>query len=168
VVLEDVDLIATDRQQSRDTTLLHDLMDEMDGLGPRAEVVFLLTTNRPEVIERALASRPGRVDQAVYFPLPDRDTRRRLFGVLGRKTDLSGVDMERLLDRTDGASPAFLAELLRKAVVFADERGERNEPPRLTDEDFTAAIRELLEFGGELTRNLLGYRPSLAEGRHGV
>jgi ATP-dependent 26S proteasome regulatory subunit len=158
IVLEDVDLIATDREKSQDTTLLHDLMDEMDGLGPRTDVIFLLTTNRPEVVERALTARPGRVDQAIYFPLPDRDCRRRLFAVFGRELDLSGVDIEALLDRTDGASPAFLAELFRKAVVLADERGESSEPMKLTDADFLAAVRELVEFGGELTRNLLGYR----------
>lgn len=157
IVLEDVDLIATDREKSQDTTLLHDLMDEMDGLGPRSDVIFLLTTNRPAVVERALAARPGRVDQAIDFPLPDRDCRRRLFAVFGRELDLSGVDVESLLDRTDGASPAFLTELFRKAVILADERGEATEPMKLMDADFTGAVRELVEFGGELTRNLLGY-----------
>jgi ATP-dependent 26S proteasome regulatory subunit len=155
LVLEDVDLIATDREQSRDTTLLHDLMDELDGLGPRAAVVVLLTTNRPEVLERALAARPGRVDQAVEFTLPDAGLRRRLLETFGRKLDLSAVDLGGLADRTAGASPAFLGELVRKAVVVAAERGESARP---TDADFAAATRELLEAGGDLTRNLLGYR----------
>src|SRR5581483_7585651 len=92
VVIEDVDLIAADRDQSFDTTLLHDLMDQMDGLGAKADVIFLLTTNRPRILERALAARPGRVDQAIYFPLPDRDCRRRLFAHFAHGLDLSGVD----------------------------------------------------------------------------
>src|SRR5262249_54037471 len=102
VVIEDVDLIATDRDQNFDTTLLHDLMDEMDGLGVKADVIFLLTTNRPRMLERALAARPGRVDQAIYFPLPDRECRQRLFGHFAHGLDLASVDLEPLLDRTDG------------------------------------------------------------------
>jgi ATP-dependent 26S proteasome regulatory subunit len=158
VVIEDVDLIATDRSQNFDTTLLHDLMDEMDGLGTKADVIFLLTTNRPRMLEMALAARPGRVDQAVYFPLPDRECRRRLFAHFAIGLDLSAVDIEPLLDRTDGASPAFIAELFRKAALMAAERGERSEPLKLTTADFAAAVRELVEFGGMLTQQLLGYR----------
>jgi ATP-dependent 26S proteasome regulatory subunit len=158
VVIEDVDLIAVDRSQSFDTTLLHDLMDEMDGLGAKADVIFLLTTNRPRALESALAARPGRVDQAVYFPLPDRDCRRRLFEHFGVGLNLSGVDLGPLLERTEGASPAFIAELFRKAALMAAERGERSDPLLLTDDDFRAAVRELVEFGGVLTQQLLGYR----------
>jgi ATP-dependent 26S proteasome regulatory subunit len=158
VVIEDVDLIATDRSQSFDTILLHDLMDEMDGLSPKSDVIFLLTTNRPRMLETALAARPGRVDQAVYFPLPDRDCRRRLFAHFASGLDLSGVDIEPLLDRTDGASPAFIGELFRKAALIAAERGARSEPLPLTTADFAAAMRELIEFGGVLTQQLLGYR----------
>lgn len=169
VVIEDVDLIAIDRSQSFDTTLLHDLMDEMDGLGPKADVIFLLTTNRPRMLETALAARPGRVDQAVYFPLPDHDCRRRLFAHFGIGLDLAAIDVEPLLERTEGASPAFIAELFRKAALMAAERGETSEPLKLTNDDFTAAIRELIEFGGVLTQQLLGYRsdPDSARGNLG-
>src|SRR5262249_58583003 len=71
VLLEDVDLIAQNRSENSTPALLQELMDEMDGLGPKADVIFLLTTNRPEVLEPALSARPGRVDQAIEFPLPD-------------------------------------------------------------------------------------------------
>jgi cell division protease FtsH len=168
VVIEDVDLIAIDREQSFDTTLLHDLMDEMDGLGTKAEVIFLLTTNRPRMLERALAARPGRVDQAVYFPLPDRDCRRRLFAYFASGLDLSGVDVDPLLDRTDGASPAFIEELFRKAALMAAERGEHSDPLKVTTADFEAAVRELVEFGGALTQNLLGYRNDPDAGGRGM
>ncbi|MDB5311046.1 MAG: cell division protein FtsH [Gemmataceae bacterium] len=168
VVIEDVDLIAVDREQSLDTTLLHDLMDEMDGLGTKANVIFLLTTNRPRMLEKALAARPGRVDQAVYFPLPDRDCRRRLFEHFTRGLDLSGVDADPLLDRTEGASPAFIEELFRKAALMAAERGERTDPLKLTTADFEAAVRELVEFGGALTQHLLGYRNDPDAGSRGM
>jgi hypothetical protein len=168
VVIEDVDLIAVDREQSVDTTLLHDLMDEMDGLGTKADVIFLLTTNRPRMLERALAARPGRVDQAVYFPLPDRECRRRLFEHFRPGLDLTGVDFDPLLDRTEGASPAFIEELFRKAALMAADRGEHSDPLRVTTADFEAAVRELVEFGGALTQNLLGYRSDPDAGGRGM
>jgi hypothetical protein len=157
VILEDVDLIASDRSANRRTIFLHELMDEIDALGPNTETVFLLTTNRPHLLERALMARPGRVDQAIEFPLPDAECRRRLLAWYGRGVDLSRVDQAGLVERLAGASPAFIAELLRKAVLEAAERGERSQPLALTDADFTAALRELLELGGELTRNFLGF-----------
>jgi ATP-dependent 26S proteasome regulatory subunit len=135
------------------------LLNEMDGLTEREEVTFLLTTNRPEVLEPALSARPGRIDQAVAFPLPDTGCRRRLFEVYGRGLDLTGVDVGRWVAQTDGVSPAFIEELLRKALLMAAERGEVSEPPRLCDADVQEAMRELVHFGGELTQKLLGYRP---------
>jgi ATP-dependent 26S proteasome regulatory subunit len=67
VVLEDVDLIAEERtrQEPGRTTLLFELLNEMDGLADDVDVVFVLTSNRPELLEPALAARPGRVDLAV-------------------------------------------------------------------------------------------------------
>jgi ATP-dependent 26S proteasome regulatory subunit len=121
-------------------------------------VTFLLTTNRPEALEPALAARPGRVDQAVYFPLPDEECRRRLFDVYGRGLDLTALDLRRWVVQTDGVSPAFIEELLRKAALSAAERGEASRPLSLRDSDVQEAIRDLVQFGGELTQKLLGYR----------
>src|SRR5204863_8458955 len=67
VVIEDVDLIARAREEMRgacEESLLNKLLNEMDGLREDADVLFILTTNRPDQLEAALASRPGRIDQA--------------------------------------------------------------------------------------------------------
>ena len=157
IVLEDVDLIGADRRNNRHGALLHDLLDEMDGLGAGSDVVFLLTSNRPEILEPALASRPGRVDQAIYFPLPDLDCRRRLFVRFTNGLDVSGLDLETMLLRTEGASPAFLKELFRRAVLLALERGATGEPLAVVGDDFERALHELLQAGGTLTRSFLGF-----------
>ncbi len=157
VILEDVDLIATDRRRNPHTPLLHELLDEMDGITAGADIVFLLTTNRPETLEPALASRPGRVDQAIYFPLPDLECRRLLFEQFRRGLNTEGVEFSSLLTRTAGASPAFLRELFRRATLLAIERGERSQPLLLQQSDFESALRELVETGGPLTRAFLGF-----------
>jgi hypothetical protein len=158
ILLEDVDLVAEDRDHNRCPAVLHELLDEMDGLGPKADCIFLLTSNRPEVLEPALAARPGRIDQAVEFPLPDEECRRRLFALYGRGLDLAGVEVPRWVEKTEGVSPAFIEELLRKAGLMAAERGESEAPLRLRDEDLARALEELVCFGGELTQHLLGFR----------
>lgn len=157
VVIEDVDLIAQERSTNNQNVFLCELMDEMDGLGTKTECIIILTTNRPEVLEPALAARPGRVDQAIEFPLPDESCRRKLFELYGKHLDMQWLDLDLWIEKTDGASPAFIAELLRKATVFAAERGEAI-PLKIRSADLDSAIRELVFFGGELTRRLLGFR----------
>ena len=63
VVIEDVDLIARDREHMSGpcgSSLLNRLLNEMDGLKQDADILFMLTTNQTEQLEAALAGRPGR------------------------------------------------------------------------------------------------------------
>ena len=79
MVLEDVDLIAEHREMHMGPQpLLFTLLDAMDGLTAEADVAFILTTNRADLLEAALSQRPGRVDLAVEIPLPDEAARRAL------------------------------------------------------------------------------------------
>ena len=81
MVIEDVDLIRRERTHMHGMVArccCNQLLNEMDGLREDAEVLFILTTNRPEEIEPALISRPGRIDQAIEFPLPDEEGRAKL------------------------------------------------------------------------------------------
>lgn len=161
VIMEDVDLIAQERDEKRHPALqinLHQLLNEMDGLSSSAEVLFLLTTNRPDVLEPALAARPGRVDQAIEFRLPDADCRKALLERYGRGLFLDLERPDEIIERTEGASPAFIQELLRKAALIAAEQGsEREDTLLVTDAHLDEALRELVTGGGELTRNLLGF-----------
>ena len=76
VVLEDVDLVAEERSHGpASSPVLFDLLDAMDGAAPDADLLFLLTTNRADLLEPALAARPGRVDVAVEIALPDAPAR---------------------------------------------------------------------------------------------
>jgi ATP-dependent 26S proteasome regulatory subunit len=153
VVLEDVDLVAQDRYDpGGGGTVLFELMDQMSGLGEDADVAFVLTTNRPDALEPALAARPGRVDLAVEIPLPDAVARRRLIDLYGRGLDLRLDDPDAVVRRTEGVTASFVKELLRKAALVALEDGRE----RVTDADVSAALDELLSEGATLTRVLLG------------
>src|SRR5206468_373362 len=88
--------------------LLFELLNEMDGLREDADVLFVLTTNRPDILEPALAARPGRVDLAVPLPLPDAGARRQLFALYTRGVRIEVSDLDRFIARTEGASPAYI------------------------------------------------------------
>jgi ATP-dependent 26S proteasome regulatory subunit len=156
VVLEDVDLVAEERTQRSTGTnaVLFELLNQMDGLTEDADVIFMLTTNRPDLLEPALASRPGRIDQAIEIPLPDSAGRRRLLDLYaeGMTVELTGIDD--IVQRTEGVSGAFIRELLRKAALFAADEAPGEIAVR--DAHVDAALRDLVVEGGELTRALLG------------
>jgi hypothetical protein len=157
VVLEDVDLVAEERTMpgSGRNPLLFELLNEMEGMAEDADVSFLLTTNRPDILEPALAARPGRVDLAVQIDLPDAAGRRKLFDLYGEGLDLRLDAVDVLIDRTEGVSPAFIKELLRKAAMVAAGEGTQ-EQLIVTDAHVNAALDELLAETGALTRLLLG------------
>jgi hypothetical protein len=172
VVVEDVDLIAEERgRRGGQHPLLFQLLNEMDGLGEDADVTFLLTTNRPDVLEAALAARPGRVDHAAELPFPDADARRRLIELYRGSLELDLSDPESVVARTDGVTAAFLKELMRRAALIAAEAaadGSRaaggngsvvpSAPLRITDAYMDAALGQLLDVRAWLTRELLGGR----------
>lgn len=158
VVLEDIDLIATDRGQSRRTMLLHDLLDEMDVVCLESPVIYLMTTNRPDVIENALSLRPGRINQAIHFPLPDDDCRLRLLRHYLHGINASELDLAAMVERSRGTSAAFIEEWVRRATLFAlDRQTAPMQETTVAAEDADAAIREIVESGGALTRKLLGH-----------
>lgn len=156
VVIEDADLIARDRSargSACDEVLLNRLLNELDGLRERADVFFVLTTNRPETLEPALASRPGRIDQAIEFPLPDESHRRRLIALYAKTLPVP-EELERdLARRTDGASPAFIKELMRR---IAQHHLDAAQPGSVSANTADAALHEMLFSGGTLNTRLLG------------
>ena len=155
VIIEDVDLVARSRKdEDANYPALFRLMNEMDGIGQDADVMFILTTNRPEVIEPALAARPGRIDQAILFPLPDEGCRDRLVRLYARGLVLDEATITEMIRRTAGASASFIRELLRKATLFAVERSAP--AGTLGREDLDGALREMVLSGGELGTKLLG------------
>lgn len=158
IILEDVDLIAEERteQDTGCNALLFELLNQMDGLADDADILFLLTTNRPDILEPALAARPGRIDQAIEIPLPDRDCRRRLFDLYGKGLTLHLTRLPELIDQTEGVSAAFIRELMRKAALFAADESQESEAIIVEDRHIDEALKELVFEGGELTKRLLG------------
>jgi len=142
VVLEDCDLVAEDRSYAPFANpLLFTVLDEMDGLAPDPDVTFLLTTNRVDLLETALAQRPGRIDLAVELPLPDAERRARLLSLYIDDVELTSADVERVVARSAGVPASFVKELARRATLFSAERGASSTEAV----DVHAALEELME-----------------------
>jgi len=133
--------------------LLNKLLNEMDGLREDADVIFILTTNRLDQLEPALASRPGRIDQAIEFPLPDEQGRFKLVKLYARGLQLPEQFTELVVRRTEGASPAFIKELMRRVAQFQFEIGGDGEVKQFALDN---AIEEMVFSGGALNLKLLG------------
>ena len=156
VVMEDVDLIARDRKDMNspcEEVLLNKLLNEMDGLKENADILFILTTNRPETLEAALASRPGRIDQAIEFPLPDDAGREKLVQLYAPDSGLSDENVTEIVRRTEGVSAAFIKELMRRTIQFYIESGSSGD---ITHANIDDALNEMLHKGGPLNLKLLG------------
>lgn len=157
MVLEDVDLVAEDRSFGPgSSSVLFDLLDAMDGAAADADLLFVLTTNRADLLEPALAARPGRVDVAIEIDLPDAEARRRLLELYGRSVPLrlSEDETQEVVERTEGVTASFLKELLRRAMLESLDRDPA--APSVTAEHTSRALDDLLDSGQQLTRSLLG------------
>ncbi|HEX4728858.1 MAG TPA: ATP-binding protein, partial [Jatrophihabitans sp.] len=157
IVLEDVDLVAEDRGFSHGSSpVLFELLDAMDGAAADADLLFVLTTNRADLLEPALAARPGRVDVAVEIDLPDGPARRRLFDLYARDVPLrlTDAEVEEVVERTEGVTASFLKELIRRAVL--ESLHEQTPLSTVTGSQTRRALDDLLDSNQQVTRSLLG------------
>jgi cell division protease FtsH len=153
VVLEDVDLVAAERTMPFGSHgALFELLNQMEGLAEDEDLLFVLTTNRPDILEPALAARPGRIDLALEIPLPDAEARGRLLDLYAAGIELDAETRRVIVERTERSPGALFRELVRQAALRTalDERAA----PRAAD--LLAALDELLDDRATLTRRLLG------------
>ncbi len=139
VFFDEIDSIATERggagTDSQVTErVVSQLLTELDGLEELEDVVVIATTNRPDLIDRALL-RPGRLDRHINVPAPDRDARRAIFEVHTRHKPLAeDVDLDDLADRTDGYVGADIEAVCREAAMAASRELIESVDPEEVDE----------------------------------
>jgi cell division protease FtsH len=140
VILEDIDLVVSNRSRGGGDAGLHRFLTALDGAMSRhADVVTIATTNDVKALDAA-AVRAARFDRIIEVPLPDEGQRaailRRYLGPLS-----DGIAVDAIAHVTDGASGADLRELVRRAVL---EQGE------FVD---TATLRRLVSSGAWSVRS---------------
>ncbi|KAL0333377.1 UNVERIFIED_CONTAM: Cell division cycle protein 48 [Sesamum angustifolium] len=155
---DELDSIATQRGSSVGDAggaadrVLNQLLTEMDGMNAKKTVFIIGATNRPDIIDPALL-RPGRLDQLIYIPLPDEDSRHQIFKACLRKSPLSkDVDLRALAKYTQGFSGADITEICQRASKYAirediekdiERERRRRENPEAMEEDVEDEVAEI-------------------------
>ncbi|XP_059286815.1 cell division cycle protein 48 homolog [Lycium ferocissimum] len=155
---DELDSIAVKRGNSRGDAggaadrVLNQLLTEMDGMTAKKTVFVIGATNRPDIIDPALL-RPGRLDQLIYIPLPDEESRYQIFRASLRKSPVSSkVDFRLLAKMTEGFSGADITEICQRACKNAvredierdiEREKRRTENPDMMEEDMKEEVAEI-------------------------
>ncbi|KAG8503262.1 hypothetical protein CXB51_001220 [Gossypium anomalum] len=155
---DELDSIATQRGSSVGDAggaadrVLNQLLTEMDGMSAKKTVFIIGATNRPDIIDPALL-RPGRLDQLIYIPLPDEESRHQIFKACLRKSPIAKeVDVRALAKYTQGFSGADITEICQRACKYAireniekdlERERRRSENPEAMEEDVEDEVAEI-------------------------
>jgi len=141
VFIDEIDAVGTKRYESSSggereiqRTML-ELLNQLDGFDARGEVKVIMATNRIESLDPALL-RPGRIDRKIEFPMPDIQTKRRIFNIhTARMTLASDVDLEEFIQSKEDLSGADVKAICTEAGLMA----LRERRMKVTQADFKAA-----------------------------
>jgi cell division protease FtsH len=123
VFIDELDAVGSARSshsfnREHDQTL-NQLLVELDGFGPRDQVVVMAASNRLQDLDPALL-RPGRFDRQIVIQPPDLKGRRAILGVHTRGKPLAhDVDLEGIARQTAGLTGADLANICNEAAIGA-------------------------------------------------
>lgn len=125
IFIDEIDALGRQRGRGNDSATadqdqtLNQLLIEMDGFDQSSSIVVMGSTNRPDVLDRAL-TRPGRFDREIAVNLPDARGREAVLNVHARRLQLEDdLDLGWVARGTPGFSGADLANLLNEAAIAA-------------------------------------------------
>jgi hypothetical protein len=112
--------------------LLSTLLNEMDGIESLGDVIVIGCTSRPEMIDSAL-KRPGRLELHVEMCLPRPEDRRAIIKYRLGLMNISEANLDRLVDESEGLSPAQIVQAFQAAGHRALMRSPEN--PQISADD---------------------------------
>lgn len=94
--------------------------------------------------------RKGRFDEIFYVGLPNKTERKKIFEIhisKRRKSDLSGINLDTLVSKTEGYSGADIEGVVKDAVenVFADDKTSLTTDYILTAINNTHSLSEIMK-----------------------
>jgi len=116
IFLEDLDLFTEDRSSGLgDTMRLGSLMNILDGVNTISNAITIASTNRLELIEKALRNRPGRFDRLVEIPSLNKKLRKKMFTDRFKDAIIGDNEINILVSKTEGWTGAECDELVKTA-----------------------------------------------------
>ncbi|MBD3353214.1 MAG: CDC48 family AAA ATPase, partial [Candidatus Lokiarchaeota archaeon] len=143
IFLDEIDAIAPVRGTSAGSSqvterVISQLLTEMDGLESLNNVILIAATNRPDILDPALL-RAGRFGRHIKVPMPDQETRKKIFKIHLRDKPLADdVDLDELAKDMDNRTGADIEALCEEATVSAIReailmKGFRDEDPNISE-----------------------------------
>ncbi|GAW83455.1 AAA family ATPase [Plasmodium gonderi] len=123
IFFDEIDSICINRANNKaalaSDRIVNQLLTEMDGLSQRESIYIIATTNRPDIIDKALL-RSGRFDQLIYISLPKYQGRIDILKKLSKNMPIHmDVDFSKIARITKGYSGADLYGILRESAFIA-------------------------------------------------
>ena len=125
IFIDEIDALGRQRGRGGDSAsadqdqTLNQLLVEMDGFDQGSSIVVIASTNRPDILDKAL-TRPGRFDREIAVNLADVGGREAILKVHAKNLKLEpGLDLQWIARGTPGFSGADLANLLNEAAIAA-------------------------------------------------
>jgi cell division protease FtsH len=144
VFIDELDAVGQARSghsfnREQDQTL-NQLLVELDGFGPRDQVVVMGASNRLQDLDPALL-RPGRFDRQILIQQPDLKGRIAILGVHTRGKPLDpDVNLEGVARQTAGLTGAELANICNEAAIVAGRRNRKT----IVQDDFDYALDRVI------------------------
>jgi ATP-dependent 26S proteasome regulatory subunit len=146
LIIEDIDWLAEDREQTYSAGAVIELMNYLDGVQEFKDIVTLATTNNHEKIEKAVANRPGRFDRVIDIPKPDQTCRERMFKKFTEKLKFEGeIDWAKVIRKTDGLSGSHVKDVCKTIVLHAirSKSTDENKIAIVKQSHFDSALAEV-------------------------
>ncbi len=152
IFFDELDVITPRRGEGSDShvteRVIGQFLTEMDGIEELKGVLVLAATNRMDQIDQALL-RAGRFDYLIEIPIPDEETRLKIFQVHTKDKPLEkGLDLKRFAQETEGMTGADIELICKKAALMTVRKaigkgGASSKELLITASDFTHAIEEV-------------------------
>ncbi len=131
--------LATSGDREVQRTLMQ-LLSELDGFNIRGDVKVIAATNRIDILDQALL-RPGRFDRLIEIPIPNAESRMKIFKIHTSGMNLKGdIDLDYLVQMTEGTSGADVKNICTEAGMFAI----RAEKDHVVNDDFVDSIKKII------------------------
>ena len=152
IFFDELDVITPRRGEGSDShvteRVIGQFLTEMDGIEELKGVLVLAATNRMDQIDQALL-RAGRFDYLIEIPIPDEETRLKIFQVHTKDKPLEkGIDFKKFAQETEGMTGADIELICKKAALMTirntiSKQSASSGELVITENDFTHAVEEV-------------------------
>jgi transitional endoplasmic reticulum ATPase len=149
IFFDEIDALAPPRETAHEAThrVVSTLLENLDGLEERSDMLVVASTNRPESVDPAFL-RPGRIDRLIEVSLPDPGARREIFQVHMRKAEsragrqlFAEFAWRGLLRSTGGMSGAEIEEIVRRTLEARVRSSTPDDESLITEDEVVVEVR---------------------------